>query len=234
MKHLMVLVTALLSLSLCACTDSENIAFLEENTNPSLEISVDPAWIDVANIPDFIKITVTNTSETQTYKGGEHYAIARWNGENWVRIHTPGVADESLPIPPSERVEFEYIQLGMAKYRFKTGKYAVIFNNRCYGEFSIIEPTISGVWETSGTVSILGENTPDPTEITEIWTFNEDGTATVEVITPETTLPAAEFTYTLKNDILTLTANEHSTEYSCTLDAETMTWNDTLVFTRIE
>ena len=95
-------------------------------------------------------------------------------------------------------------------------------------------PAIVGTWEGSGTVSIIGENVPDPAEISERWTFREDGTATVEISAPETTLPAAEFTYTLKNDILILTANERSTEYSCTLDAETMTWNDTLVFTRIE
>ena len=95
-------------------------------------------------------------------------------------------------------------------------------------------PGIVGTWEGSGTVSILGENAPNPAEITETWIFTENGTAAVEITTPETSFPAMEFTYTLENDILTLTANGRSTEFPCVLDAETMTLNDTLVFTRVK
>ena len=92
--------------------------------------------------------------------------------------------------------------------------------------------TVIGTWEGSGTVSIVGENTP--TELTEAWTFTENGTAVVEITAPETTLPAVEFTYTLEKGVLTLTANGRSTEFSCELTADTMTLNDTLVFTRVE
>ena len=91
---------------------------------------------------------------------------------------------------------------------------------------------IVGTWEGSGTVSIVGDNAP--TELTEVWTFTEDGTATVEITAPDTTLPPVEFTYTLKKGVLTLNANGHSTEFSCELTADTMTLNDTLVFTRVE
>ena len=95
-------------------------------------------------------------------------------------------------------------------------------------------PDIVGTWEGSGTVSIIGENAPNPEEITERWTFTEDGIAAVEITTPETSFPATEFTYTLENGILTLTSNGRSTEFSCALAAESMTLNDTLVFTRVE
>ena len=93
-------------------------------------------------------------------------------------------------------------------------------------------PGIVGTWEGSGTVSVIGENVP--TELTECWTFTENGTAVVEIIAPETTLPAVEFTYTLERSVLTLTANGRSTEFSCELTADTMTLSDTLVFTRVE
>ena len=95
-------------------------------------------------------------------------------------------------------------------------------------------PGIVGTWEGSGTVSIIGENTPEPSKVTERWTFREDGTATVEITAPDTTLPPVEFTYTLKKGVLTLNANGCSTEFSCELTADTMRLNDTLVFTRVE
>jgi len=100
--------------------------------------------------------------------------------------------------------------------------------------WSAKEASIVGVWEGSGTVSVIGENAPDPAEITEIWTFSEDGTATVEIVSPEMPLPAIEYTYALEQGVLTLTANGRSVEFPCALDAETMTLDDTLVFTRIE
>ena len=94
------------------------------------------------------------------------------------------------------------------------------------------EPGIVGSWDGSGTVSVIGENAPDSTDLAERWTFSEDGTLSIEVTTPDVSLPAAEFTYTLESDHLTLTANGRSTEYSCALEADTFTLNDTLVFTR--
>lgn len=94
--------------------------------------------------------------------------------------------------------------------------------------------TIIGSWEGSGTVSIIGENALEPSEITERWTFQEDGTATVEISAPETTLSPMEYTYVLDCGILLLTANGHSTKFSCKLTADTMTLNDTLMFTRVE
>ena len=95
-------------------------------------------------------------------------------------------------------------------------------------------PAIVGTWEGSGTVSIIGENAPEPSEVTERWTFREDGTATVEITAPETMLPAVEYTYALDCGILLLTTNGRSAEFSCQLTADTMTLNDTLVFTRAE
>ena len=94
-------------------------------------------------------------------------------------------------------------------------------------------PDIVGTWEGSGTVSIIGENAPDPAEISEHWTFREDSTAAVEISAPETTLPPTEYTYVLDCGILLLTANGRSTKFSCKLTADTMTLNGTLVFTRV-
>ena len=96
------------------------------------------------------------------------------------------------------------------------------------------EASIIGTWEGSGTVSIIGENAPEPSEITERWTFTEDGTASVVTTTPNMTLPSAEFTYTLENGVLTLTANGRSETFSCELTADTMRLSDTIVFTRVE
>ena len=96
------------------------------------------------------------------------------------------------------------------------------------------EASIIGTWEGSGTVSIIGENAPEPPEVTERWTFREDGTATVEISAPETTLSPIEYTYVLDCGILILTANGRSVKFTCMVEAETMTWNDTLVFTRVE
>ena len=93
---------------------------------------------------------------------------------------------------------------------------------------------IVGTWEGSGTVSIIGENAPEPSEVTERWTFQEDGTATAEISAPETTLSPMEYTDVLDCGILLLTANGHSTKFSCKLTADTMTLNDTLMFTRVE
>lgn len=98
---------------------------------------------------------------------------------------------------------------------------------------AIREPGIAGVWEGSGTVSVIGENAPDPAELTETWTFAEDGTAAVEVSSPEAAFPAVNYTYTLEKGVLTLTANGRSIEMSCALEAKTMTLDDTLVFIRI-
>ena len=95
-------------------------------------------------------------------------------------------------------------------------------------------PAIVGTWEGSGTVSIIGENAPEPSEVTERWAFREDGTATVEISAPETTLSPMEYTYVLDCGILILTANGRSVKYTCMVEAETMTWNDTPVFTRVE
>ena len=95
-------------------------------------------------------------------------------------------------------------------------------------------PAIVGTWEGSGTVSIIGENAPEPSEITERWTFREDGTVAVEISVPETTLSPMEYTYVLDCGILILTSNGRSVEFPCALEAETMTLDDTLVFTRIE
>lgn len=95
-------------------------------------------------------------------------------------------------------------------------------------------PAIVGTWEGSGTVSIIGENAPEPSEITDHWTFTEDGTASIVTTTPNMTLPAAEFTYTLENGVLTLTANGRSETFSCELTADTMRLSDTIVFTRVE
>ncbi len=81
-------------------------------------------------------------------------------------------------------------------------------------------------------MSIIGENAPMKT--VEHWTFTEDGTAAMVVTTPNMTLPAAEFTYTLERGVLTLTANGRSETFSCELTADTMRLNDTLVFTRVE
>ena len=95
-------------------------------------------------------------------------------------------------------------------------------------------PAIVGTWEGSGTVSIIGENAPEPPEVTERWAFREDGTATVEISAPETTLSPIEYTYVLDCGILILTANGRSETFSCELTADTMRLNDTLVFTRVE
>ena len=95
-------------------------------------------------------------------------------------------------------------------------------------------PAIVGTWEGSGTVSIIGENAPKPPEVTERWTFREDGTATVEISAPETPLSPIEYTYVLDCGILILTSNGRSVEFPCALEAETMTLDGTLVFTRVE
>ena len=75
-------------------------------------------------------------------------------------------------------------------------------------------PGIVGTWEGSGTVSIIGENAPAQTEITERWTFRDDGTVTAEISAPETTLPPMEYTYVLDCGILLLTANGRSVQAS--------------------
>ncbi len=106
---------------------------------PALEIQVDPSGIHLSAIPEFVKITVANTSEELEYKGSYHYSVEYWDNENWIPVCCPAVPDEEVKISPGESAVFDYIQLNPKEYDYSVGKYRVNYNNCGFGEFLIID-----------------------------------------------------------------------------------------------
>lgn len=167
------------------------------------------------------------------------FRAQHWKGE-WVL--TIRLNEQYVLLAPRDGTPCIYAYTGdMAAFDLTRPKWAVYSHTLHYENLMLHTtgwaskgPGIVGVWEGAGTVSVIGENAPASAEITERWTFLEDGTATVEISSPETTFPAIAYTYTLVDGVLTLTASGRSVEYPCILDTETMTLDNSLVFTRVE
>lgn len=143
-KSISFLIMLVLVFFATGCTESRNTEGVDSMLNdgvsvPTLEIQVAPSSINVSAIPEFIKITVTNTSEDLEYKGSYHYSIEYWDGEKWDQVLGPAVPDEEIIIRPADSAVFEYIQLNPAEHDYSIGEYRVNYNNYGYGEFSIVD-----------------------------------------------------------------------------------------------
>lgn len=100
----------------------------------------------------------------------------------------------------------------------------------CVGEGDII-----GVWNGTGTVSVIGVGVEDEFAPMETWTFREDGTATLEIESEED-LPAMKFSYSFAEGVLTLTAGSRSMEIPCQQAGNTLVFapqaEDPAIFNR--
>ncbi|MGM9662085.1 MAG: hypothetical protein ACI3WR_03225 [Oscillospiraceae bacterium] len=85
------------------------------------------------------------------------------------------------------------------------------------------EETVVGSWTGSGLVSVIDANAPGWEEVTETWTFSEDGTGTVALTAADREHPAVAFSWTLEDGVLTLTDGTRRQALSCTLEGGVMT-----------
>lgn len=105
--------------------------------NEGIVLAVEPQSIHLNEIPDFVRLTITNLSGVE-YQGGYHYAIDFLDGDNWVLVVAPEVTDEELLIQPGETFVLEFVQLVPNSHNYVAGRYRVRFSS-WYAEFTIFE-----------------------------------------------------------------------------------------------
>jgi len=116
----------------------------EINEQPDMLVKVYPQEININEIPDFIKVTVTNLSDIE-YRGGWHCGIQYYDGKDWVLANAPAFNDDGVVIEPGGILEINYVPLYpnwspllLTDYvhDYIIGEYRVKYD-KWYGEFTI-------------------------------------------------------------------------------------------------
>jgi len=148
-KFVFIILFLLLCLSGCSAKDilinkaseTEKSAM---NEQPEMVVKVYPQEINLNEIPDFIKVTITNLSDTE-YRGSWHCGIQYYDGKDWVLANAPAFTDDEIVIEPGGILEINYVPLYPNwspllptdyVHDYIIGEYKVKYD-KWYGEFTI-------------------------------------------------------------------------------------------------
>jgi hypothetical protein len=148
MKKIIFAFIFLLCLSGCSIDESNydtagelKESIITDGNQFDMLIEVYPKEISIGEIPDFIKVTVTNLSDAE-YRGGWHCGIQYYDGTDWVLANAPAFPDDLIAIEPGGILDINYVQLLPIEYAhtdgYAAGRYRVKYDI-WYGEFTITE-----------------------------------------------------------------------------------------------